>query len=900
VTLVSGTRLGPYEITAKLGEGGMGEVYRATDTKLKRDVAIKVLPAAFTEDKERLQRFEREAQLLAQLHHPNIASIFGLEESDGTKALVMELVEGPTLAERLESGALPLDESLSIARQIAEALEEAHEKGIIHRDLKPQNVKASIEGNVKVLDFGLAKAMDPAGAASGSTSSSQLAASPTLTLGATQMGVILGTAAYMAPEQAKGRPVDRRADIWAFGCVLFEMLAGRAAFAADTVPDTLAAVLTREIDFAALPESTPPAIRRLLRRCLTRKPRERLRDIGDARIVIDEVLTGRFDEPAAATAAAEAVVAAPVRSWRPLALGLVAGAALASAVAVGIARSAPAPAEVEPPAVRSLTYTGWSSDASVSSDGRTMAFFSPRDGTSRIWLQQLGSGEEVAIAEGFAPRISPDGASVVFGRDRAIFRMPAIGGTPRRLAEGNSPIWSPDGREVAFLRQGQGGGEAFRIPAEGGEERPIRTRDGSRPGLGSSWRWSPDGAHIASFRSGLVNTIASTTVDVLELASGELRELARLPAGSNFYGLAWDGDDALLYAWSPTAATGRGARLSRVPLSGGEPRTVFSFGPTPNDIELAARGTLVFGTLERRANLFEVAGSDARGRPLTRGPAIDRQPAFSPDGLRIVFTSDRSGNQDLWSLELASGALRRLTFDPADDWDPQWSPDGEHLLWSSNRGGHYEVWIAAADGGGARQLTRDGVDAENPTMSSDGEWVVYSSGNPAGTGIWKIRADGSDAQLLLPGAWVLPELSAANGWVAAAASTSSRSRDGLTEVRVVRLEDGALVGTVSIPTTVWGNTGRSRWLPDGRTLILFGGGRGAVTHLFRVTVEPGREVGGPELAPIVTAERGARIESFAVSPVDGRIVVSSPSEERDIAVATGISGIGGSLPEWKP
>ena len=286
MSLAPGIRLGPYEITAKLGEGGMGEVYRATDTKLRRDVAIKVLPSAFTEDKERLARFEREAQLLAQLHHPNIASIFGLEESSGVRALVMELVEGPTLAERLENGPLPLDESLSVARQIAEALEEAHEKGIVHRDLKPQNIKASREGKVKVLDFGLAKALDPM--SSSSASASQLAQSPTLTFGATQMGVILGTAAYMSPEQAKGLAVDKRADIWAFGVVLFEMLTGRRLFAGDSVTETLAAVLTREIDWKALPATTPPALRRLLERCLDRDVKQRLRDIGEARVTLEE------------------------------------------------------------------------------------------------------------------------------------------------------------------------------------------------------------------------------------------------------------------------------------------------------------------------------------------------------------------------------------------------------------------------------------------------------------------------------------------------------------------------------------------------------------------------------------------------------------------------------------
>jgi len=301
MSLAAGSRLGPYEIVSPIGAGGMGEVFRATDTKLRRDVAIKVLPAAFTEDKERLARFEREAQLLAQLHHPNIASIFGLEESDGTRALVMELVEGPTLAERLESGPLPFNESLSVSLQIAHALEEAHEKGIVHRDLKPQNIKASVEGKVKVLDFGLAKAMDPAGAASGSPSASHLAQSPTLTLGATVQGMILGTAAYMSPEQAKGFPVDKRADIWAFGVVLYEMLVGGTLFAGDSVGDTLAAVIRAEIDLDKLPPETPPAIRRLLRRCLERNPKNRLHAIADARIVLNEVLAGVAD-PAAAPA----------------------------------------------------------------------------------------------------------------------------------------------------------------------------------------------------------------------------------------------------------------------------------------------------------------------------------------------------------------------------------------------------------------------------------------------------------------------------------------------------------------------------------------------------------------------------------------------------------------------
>src|SRR5688572_31251337 len=307
MSLQRATRVGHYEITAKLGEGGMGEVYRAQDSKLQRDVAIKVLPADFAADPERLARFEREAKVLASLNHPNIASIYGLEESGGTRDLVMELVEGPTLAERIEQGPLPLDETLVVARQIAEALEAAHERGVVHRDLKPANVKLSLDGRVKVLDFGLAKALDP-------QSSADLAASPTITAMATRHGVILGTAAYMSPEQARGQAVDKRSDIWAFGCLVYEMLTGKRTFEGETVSDTLAAILRGEVDWSALPAGTPLALRKLLAHCLEKDRKKRLHDIGDARFELDESVTGA---PAVGSAAGAAqAAAAPTLRWQ--------------------------------------------------------------------------------------------------------------------------------------------------------------------------------------------------------------------------------------------------------------------------------------------------------------------------------------------------------------------------------------------------------------------------------------------------------------------------------------------------------------------------------------------------------------------------------------------------------
>ena len=306
--LSAGTHLGPYEILSPLGAGGMGEVYRATDTNLKRQVAIKVLPASVAADSDRLARFQREAEILAALNHPNIAHIHGLEKSDGTVALVMELVEGPTLADRVAKGAIPIDEALPIARQIAEALEAAHEQGIIHRDLKPANVKVRLDGMVKVLDFGLAKALDPA-----SSENANATNSPTLGMHATYAGVILGTAAYMSPEQARGKPLDKRTDIWSFGCVLYEMLTGRSPVAGETTSDTIAAILEREPDWTVLPDATPFAIRRLLQRCLEKDPRRRRHDIADVRIELEDAIAG----PDASQFAGSGRAPAPSARQRP-------------------------------------------------------------------------------------------------------------------------------------------------------------------------------------------------------------------------------------------------------------------------------------------------------------------------------------------------------------------------------------------------------------------------------------------------------------------------------------------------------------------------------------------------------------------------------------------------------
>ncbi|MGC2331884.1 MAG: protein kinase [Candidatus Acidiferrales bacterium] len=416
MALTSGSHVGPYEILAPLGAGGMGEVYRARDPKLGREVAIKVLPETFSRDVERMARFQREAKLLASLNQPNIATIHGLEDSGGTRALVMELVEGPTLADRIKQGPIPVEEAVRIAKQICEALEYAHEHGIIHRDLKPANVKVTNDDAVKVLDFGLAKAFE------GDASSIDIATSPTISRMATQAGVLLGTAAYMSPEQAKGRPVDRRADIWAFGCVLYEMLTGKMTFQGETVTDTLAAVIMKEPDWSQLPAQTAARVRVLLQRCLQKDPKQRLRDIGDARISLDEVIAGA-SEDASSLAAAGRQTVKPRRLW------IVSGAA--GLLALVAALFAFLYFHQNPPGTQAMRFeiplpekTIASGPLALSPDGRKLAFIaSGTDGLSRVWVRSLDTLES-------RPLDDTEGAT-------------------------EFPFWSPDSRFIGFLANGK-------------------------------------------------------------------------------------------------------------------------------------------------------------------------------------------------------------------------------------------------------------------------------------------------------------------------------------------------------------------------------------------------------------------------------------------------------------
>jgi eukaryotic-like serine/threonine-protein kinase len=680
MALTSGSRLGSYEILAAIGAGGMGEVYRARDAKLGRDVALKVLPEAFARDAERMARFQREAKVLASLSHPNIAPIYGLEDSSSTHALVMELVEGPTLADRIKQGPIPIDEALRIAKQICEALEYAHERGIVHRDLKPANVKVTNDDAVKVLDFGLAKAVQ------GEASEIDIANSPTLSRMATQAGVLLGTAAYMSPEQAKGKPVDRRADIWAFGCLLYEMLTGTTAFHGETVTDTLAAVIKEEPDWSRLPAATPTHVRVLIQRCLQKDPKQRLRDIGDARIAVDEVLSGTASQVAPSSGTP---VVVPFRR-RPLlwALGgLLAGALIAGLVIWKFAAPAPQ-SSMRFSAV--TNFAGVQEQPALSPDGRWVAFVSNRDGHYNVYVGLISGGSLVQITNDAnfksRPSWSPDGTTIAYGRlnDSGVWdvwEVPALGGTSRRvILNALDPARSPDGHSLAYVNAADG---TLWIAGASGENAHQVAPIASQLDYDSEPRFSPDGSQIVFVdRSGG----PYGELEAVNLASGRVRVLTN--------------DDALALSpvWSPDGksiyfASSRGGTINiwKIPAGGGEPQQI------------------------------------------TAGQGDDAQLDVSSGGKRIVFSSWRE-NTNVAQLDLAAKPgqepAKLLAPDPArSQLAADYSPDGKYLAYFSNLKGaeNESIWLSNADGSNPVQLVRDSRVDVFPHWTGDSQRLIYLS-----------------------------------------------------------------------------------------------------------------------------------------------------------------------------
>jgi hypothetical protein len=577
----TGTKLGPYEILSQIGAGGMGEVYRARDSKLGRDVAIKVLPEAFARDAERMARFQREAKVLASLDHPNIATIHGLEETGSTRALVMQLVEGPTLADRIKAGPIPVDEAVRIARQIADALEYAHERGIIHRDLKPANVKVTNDDVVKVLDFGLAKALE------GDPSSFDISTSPTISRMATMQGVLLGTAAYMSPEQAKAKSVDRRADIWAFGCVLYEMLTGKQAFTGETVTDTLASIIKEEPDWKLLPSATPMRVRVLLQRCLQKDPKERLQAVGDGRIALNEVLSGA---PDLALAGREEAPAIPL--WHrglPWAL-LSAMTAVALALALLHFREKPlAPADAmrfEIPLPKKATMAA-ADPFVLSPDGRLLAFSATgSDGIYRTWIRSLDSletrpvpGSEYFQSQGFPMFFwSPDNRYIAFDSGGKLKKRNVSNGGAEDICDLSGTALDGSWRDDVIIFAEQAAG-IMRVSPAGGIASPITTIDSSRKETGHDLpAFLPDGRHFLYLRLSNVPENNGVYIGSLDAKPAD-QSLKRLLAADDFPAIYVPSDarlGQLLFVRNGTllAQTFDAGRLELA----GQPITVANFG----------------------------------------------------------------------------------------------------------------------------------------------------------------------------------------------------------------------------------------------------------------------------------------------------------------------------------
>jgi len=724
MSLSTGTRIGPYEITGPLGSGGMGEVYRARDSRLNRDVAIKTLPAAFLDDANRMGRLQREAQVLAALSHPNIAAIYGLEEDRGVRTLVMELVEGPTLAERIAAGPIPLDEAIGIARQIADALEAAHEKGIIHRDLKPANIKLTPDGKVKVLDFGLAKAFEKESARGNPENS------PTLTLDSTRAGMILGTAAYMSPEQARGKAVDKRADIWAFGVVLYEMLTGRMAFEGETVSDMLAAVLRADIDWKRLPTGVPPKVRRLLQRCLERDLKKRLRDIGDAWMELDAP-----EEPSAAPAPAARIRSG--RWWLYLASGMAIGAALG----VGAILWRTPPVQPRPVVRWSYMQKDYFGLPALSRDGTRLAFAQSEGNTFHIALRMLDQTESKPIHGGedaLYPVFSPDGQWIAFEgqNDGKLKKIPITGGTAITLAEKASGDfdWGENG-EIAF----RGATGLMKVSAAGGQAQAITTVDSEK---GETRHHDP---HYLPGGQALLFTVdagASQRVVAFDLKKRGYRTLV-------------EGVNNARYAPTGHLVYVRGSTLFAAPFNA---QRMELTGPEAPAIEHVAAfffeevaeysfsnsGLLVYmkGANQTGKTILSWADRTGAKEPFSQ-PESWGTGRLSPDGRRIanaIFAKQQT-ESDIWVFDIYRRIKTRLTFEGFDQ-DPIWTPDGRRVTFGAMIAGKHGIYSAPVDGSAKAELFLATEKAVRPTSwSPDGKTLVYRT---AGS-LWLLPVEGGGA-----------------------------------------------------------------------------------------------------------------------------------------------------------
>jgi serine/threonine protein kinase/Tol biopolymer transport system component len=866
MTLAAGTRLGSYEVAAQIGAGGMGEVYRAHDNKLARDVAIKVLPANLVNDPERLSRFQREARMLAALNHSNIATIYGLEQSGGVTCLVMELVPGETLAERVKAGPLAIEETLKIAVQIAEALEAAHDKQIIHRDLKPANVKVTPEGKVKVLDFGLAKAFE------GDATAEDIGDSPTLSQAATMHGVILGTAAYMSPEQARGKSVDKRTDIWAFGCVLYELLTGKQAFHGEDVTDILAAVVRAEPDWQALPAAIPAKIRDLLRRCLQKDKTLRMQAAGDVRIEIHEALTSSpTAEPSASVNGARA------SGWRVPALGL--GALLLAAIA-SLATWNLKPSLQQPvlrtvitlPPGRVLSgFSGFDSGPilAVSPDGTRLAYVATQSGIQRLYVRMMDGLEAQAIPDtvgASSPFFSPDSQWLGFLAGGKLKKVSMNGGGALTLSA--SPFsggasWDPRG---TIILGGVGSG-LRQVPDAGGALQPLTQITSAD----SNNRWPevlPDGKAVLY----VAGTNTFPMVSVQSIQSGERRDLVQ---GATFPRYALSGH--LIYA--------RGGSLMAAPFDLKRLEIKGAAFPVVDNVlesvsqaaqySLSNAGLLVYvsgGVLGAQRRLAWVDRNGAE-QPLAAPANTYESPRLSPDGQRIAVTTDGQ----IWLYDLSRETLTRFTFEGNTNSRPVWTPDGKRIAFYSNKEGPLNIFWQLADGsGGLERLTTSEFTSVPGSWSPDGQTLAFHDANSkTGNDIWMLRLSDRKAQpyLRTPFNEGNPRFSPDGRWIAYISDESGRS-----EVYVQPYPGPGGKWQVSRDggtEPVWNRNGRELFYRSGNKMMA-----------VEITIQPSFALGNPRMlfeGPYALAP--VPVSNYDVSPDGQRFLMLKPTEPEQVQAA---------------
>lgn len=860
--LEPGLELGPYRLVEKIGQGGMGVVWKAVDTALDREVALKFLPEFLAGDRERLARFQREAKVLAALSHPSIAAVHGLHEEGGRRFLAMELVPGEDLSRRLARGPLDMDDVLAVARQLAEGMEAAHESGIVHRDLKPGNIMVTADGRVRILDFGLAKAMEEG------PSAADTSLSPTLTAPATRTGMVLGTAVTMSPEQARGRPVDRRADIWAFGCVLYEMLCGERVFSGETVSDILAAVLRADPDWGRLPASVPPAVRRLLERCLEKDPRRRLRDMGEARIALEDAAAGvdpaaPADRPGAGTGPLSASLG-PGRT-------LVLGVGILAAVAVAFLAGVSLRPEVPPPAVVKYSIPLVSIDPSqartpglaFSPDGGRLAYI---DGTIHVReLDRLESRALPGTDRAHTLEWSPDGMWIAYSSGRRLMKVAAGGGDsiqladlPREMSYAGGICWLPD-RRLIFTTGGSG---LMQVSEDGGRPEPwVQPAEGEDDFHNCAAL--PGGAGILTIPHGRAGegTISLVTAGSRRLILTEEDQDVQTPA--------WSPSGHILYRKEPTNA-GIWAlpfSLREMEATGG-PFLVAAGGYTP---DVSPRGALAYLTsaVGEATRLILVDQQGAEIEEIGDPEAFVGAPLLSPEGTRLAVSIQAEGSDDVWVYDLRRGSRTRLTFATGNESPQAWTPDGERLVIS--HGQSEDLTLVRADGTGTPESIGRGWHA---SFSPDGRRLAFASlGRETSYDLWyRDMREGSEPEPFLrtEALEMWPRIAPDGKFVAYQTNASGR-----TQVILRPFPEGEGQWQVSDEEGFW-----PVWSPTGDRIFYLGGGRLWETE---IRTEPAVALGTPRAlldaswqahtyvvdwpAPFDIAARGEEILFFLRKPV---------------------------------